>query len=100
MFLLTDGVTDPKFPTDASFVDKDTWTAFQAELAEKVNFGDPGDGAESRLLAWLGFRSPGNHDDRTIVVLLNTPPAPKSSGQDHDHDTPRHGFISRLLGRG
>lgn len=92
LFLLTDGITDPKFPTDASFVDKDTWSAFLDELAEKVNFGEAGDGAEARLLSWLSFRSPGNHDDRTIVALLNTPPSPETANENEEGSST--GFFS------
>ena len=98
LYLMTDGITDPKFPTEASFTDKETWASFLTELSEKVNLGSAGDGAESRLLSWLGFRSPGNHDDRTIVVLINTPPEPEPAAQDKDAARP--GFLSRLFGGG
>lgn len=97
LFLLTDGVTDPKFPTDASFVDKDTWSAFLHELAEKVNFGEAGDGAETRLLSWLSFRSPGNHDDRTIVALLDAPPPPPESAKESEEGSST-GFLSWFRG--
>lgn len=96
LFLLTDGITDPKFPTDASFVDKDTWSAFLHELAEKVNFGEAGDGAEARLLSWLSFRSPGNHDDRTIVALLNEPPPPPPESPKGSEEESSTGFLSWL----
>ena len=98
LYLMTDGITDPKFPTEASFTNKETWSSFLTELAEKVNLGSDGDGAESRLLSWLGFRSPGNHDDRTIVLLINTPPGPEPTAQDRDSARP--GFLSRLFGGG
>jgi len=96
LFLLTDGITDPKFPTEASFVDKGEWAALLQELDEKVKFGEAGDGAQQRLLSWLSFRSPGNHDDRTIVVLLNNPPL--SSKPSENHESEPSGFLSRLLG--
>ena len=96
LFLMTDGITDPKFPTEVSLTDKDTWAAFLHELAEKVNFDSSCDGAEARLLSWLSFRSPGNHDDRTIVVLLNIPPPPESSDASEVESSP--GFFSRLFG--
>jgi len=93
LFLMTDGITDPKFPTEASLEDKPTWESFLHELNEKVQITKPGDGAETRLLSWLSFRSPGNHDDRTIVILLPTPRGPAES-----KESPPPGFLNRLFG--
>lgn len=93
LFLMTDGITDPKFPTEASLEDKPTWESFLHELSEKVQITKPGDGAETRLLSWLSFRSPGNHDDRTIVILLPTPRGPAES-----KESPPPGFLNWLFG--
>ena len=68
--LMTDGITDPRFPTEASLKDKTCWDNFWAEVSEAARFED--EGAEVRLLQWLSFKSPGNHDDRTVVLLLPT----------------------------
>jgi hypothetical protein len=73
--LMTDGITDPRFPTEASLKDKACWDKFWAEVSEAAKFED--EGAEARLLKWLSFKSAGNHDDRTIVFLL--PPHAKDS---------------------
>ncbi len=73
--LMTDGITDPRFPTEASLKDKACWDKFWAEVSEAAKFED--EGAEVRLLKWLSFKSAGNHDDRTIVFLL--PPHAKDS---------------------
>ena len=67
---MTDGITDPRFPTEASLKDKTCWDNFWAEVSEAAKFED--EGAEVRLLQWLSFKSPGNHDDRTVVLLLPT----------------------------
>jgi serine/threonine protein kinase len=66
--LMTDGITDPRFPTEASLKDKSCWDAFWTEVSEIAKFDQ--DGADVRLLKWLSFKSPGNHDDRTVVFLL------------------------------
>jgi hypothetical protein len=97
LFLLTDGITDPKFPTEASFVEKSAWSDFLHELNDKVNLGKAKDGADERLLSWLSFRSPGNHDDRTIVVLLNEKGTSNDKTDDQKVET-AEGFLSRLLG--
>lgn len=66
--LMTDGITDPRFPTEASLKDKSCWDAFWSEVSGSAKFEE--EGAEERLLKWLSFKSPGNHDDRTVVFLL------------------------------
>jgi hypothetical protein len=93
LFLMTDGITDPKFPTEASLKDKPTWEQFLQEINENVRIAKPGDGAETRLLSWLSFRSPGNHDDRTLVILLPIPP-----GTAESKENPPPGFLTRLFG--
>jgi len=68
---MTDGVTDPMFPTDAAFESIETWRKFWAEdLDPAVGISTRTEGAEDRLLEWLNFWSQGNHDDRTIAVLV------------------------------
>lgn len=73
--LMTDGITDPRFPTEASLKDRTCWDKFWAEVSQAAKFED--EGAEDRLLKWLSFKSAGNHDDRTIVFLL--PPDAKAA---------------------
>ena len=60
---MTDGITDPKFPSDAAFADPAQWAALWAEL-------QPGLKSSQALLDWMNFFSPGNHDDRTLVAVL------------------------------
>ena len=66
--LMTDGITDPRFPTEESLKDKGCWDKFWSEVTSAARF-DEGE-ADARLLKWLSFKSVGNHDDRTIVFLL------------------------------
>ncbi len=69
--LMTDGITDPKFPTDAAFASPARWAEFwQEDLAKAVDLSRQNSQLKPQLLEWLEFWSPGNHDDRTISLLL------------------------------
>lgn len=69
--LMSDGITDPKLPTDKAFADPVTWAGFWSEdLAKEVDFSAPEEELRTQFLAGLDFWSPGNHDDRTLAVLL------------------------------
>lgn len=70
LFLMTDGVSDPKFETDANLNNPDKWDALWNDLQEKgVELTDDNEESKNQLLNWLDFWSPGNHDDRTIAIL-------------------------------
>jgi hypothetical protein len=72
LVLMTDGVSDAKFETEARLARADDWHAFWSELDGAVGFADPASGQERRLLDWLDFWSQGNHDDRTIAVIYSS----------------------------
>lgn len=65
LVLMTDGVSDPRFETDNGLQNSQKWDDLIAELTPCLN--DPSQPAE-RLAEWLNFFSPGNHDDRTLIV--------------------------------
>ncbi len=65
---MTDGITDPKFPSDAAFADPAQWAALWTELQPALT-------SSQALLDWMNFFSPGNHDDRTLVAVLPSLPA-------------------------
>jgi len=68
---MTDGITDPKFPTDSAFASSDVWCSFwETDLSQSVLLDRDNPAIERELLAWLDFWSPGNHDDRTIAIML------------------------------
>ena len=70
LFLMSDGVSDPKFETDANLNNPDKWDALWTDLKENgVELTDDNEETKNQLLAWLDFWSPGNHDDRTIARL-------------------------------
>lgn len=69
--VMSDGITDPKLPTDRAFAEPTTWaTLWKDDLTKDVDFSAPVGEIEAKFLAWLDFWSPGNHDDRTLAVLL------------------------------
>lgn len=69
LMLMTDGVSDPFFETDANLNKKEKWDALWANISEKVNLQSGGEELKTKLLEWLDFWSGGNHDDRTIALL-------------------------------
>lgn len=70
LFLMTDGVSDPMFETDANLCNPDKWNALWDNLRENgVELTDDNEASKDQLLNWLDFWSPGNHDDRTIAIL-------------------------------
>lgn len=76
LILMTDGVTDPKFETDANLNRIEKWHALWDDLngnnedKARVDFSDDNEQAAGQLLQWLDFWSKGNHDDRTIAILF------------------------------
>jgi hypothetical protein len=66
MILMTDGVSDPFFETDSNLLKLEKWDALWADIEPLLSDTMT---AADKLLSWLTFWSPGNHDDRTIAVL-------------------------------
>lgn len=69
LMLMTDGVSDAKFETDANLGRIEKWDALWNELTAAVNLTDDNEASKDELLEWLNFWSAGNHDDRTIAIL-------------------------------
>ena len=70
LMLMTDGVSDPKFETDANLQQPAKWDALWEDLADGgVELTDDNEKSQEQLLEWLNFWSKGNHDDRTIAIL-------------------------------
>jgi serine/threonine protein phosphatase PrpC len=70
LILMSDGITDPKFETDANLLKIEKWDELWADLSKEVEFKDNNEKSAEQLLKWLDFWSPGNHDDRTIAILF------------------------------
>lgn len=69
LMLMSDGISDPWFETDANLAKKEKWDALWEDLNRHVEFTDDNENSKNQLLSWLDFWSPGNHDDRTIAIL-------------------------------
>jgi serine/threonine protein phosphatase PrpC len=70
LILMTDGVTDPKFETDANLSKFEKWNDLWNDISTEVVFNSSNSKVDDQLLAWLDFWSQGNHDDRTIAILF------------------------------
>lgn len=68
--LMTDGITDPKFQTDNNLASKEKWDELWNNLTQDIALSDA-EQVMNRLKDWLTFWSPGNHDDRTLVLLYD-----------------------------
>lgn len=69
LMLMTDGVSDPWFETDANLSDPKKWENLWKDITSAVNLdGDPSQ-VGKELAEWLDFYSKSNHDDRTIAIL-------------------------------
>lgn len=66
LILMSDGVSDAKFSTLANLRNPEIWRRLMDELAPALDKPD----TKERLLEWLNFWSQGNHDDRTVALLL------------------------------
>lgn len=63
--LLTDGVSDPRFETDAGLASQQKWDALWQEWQPCLTQPQP----DSALLEWMHFFQPGHHDDRSLALL-------------------------------
>ena len=69
LVLMTDGVSDPYFETDAGLNNTDKWQVLWDELEGAVELSKRGEELDERMLSWLDFWSAGNHDDRTLSLI-------------------------------
>ena len=70
LFLMTDGVSDPKFETVAQLNNKAKWKALYDEIFLNVLKNQTPKVAATLLGEhYLKFYSEGNHDDRTLVMM-------------------------------
>ena len=69
LMLMTDGVSDPMFETDANLNKIEKWDALWENITREVNLTDDNTESQYQLMQWLDFWSQGNHDDRTIAIL-------------------------------
>ena len=75
LFLMTDGIYDPKFEVEANLEKVEYWLSFVKDLRGDnedevaINFEPNNSDVAPQLSAWMDFFSKGNHDDRTLAVI-------------------------------
>lgn len=69
LVLMTDGVSDPYFETDAGLNNASKRKELWDELEGSVDLSKRDDKLDERMLSWLDFWSAGNHDDRTLSLI-------------------------------
>ncbi len=75
LFLMTDGIYDPKFVVEANLEKNEKWQEFISDLEgnnddkSQVNFNYDNEEIDIELSKWMDFWSPGNHDDRTLAII-------------------------------
>lgn len=77
VILMTDGISDPLFETDAGLLNSQKWHHLWQQLLPQLAVQQP---AEA-LLQWSKFFSTGHHDDRSLIVLW------RKMGVEHQYDT-------------
>lgn len=65
VLLMTDGISDPIFETDAGLANQQKWLDLYAALEPVLQQDEP----EQALLEWMHFFKTGHHDDRTLAAL-------------------------------
>lgn len=76
LFLMTDGIYDPKFVVEANLEKPECWNRFLDDLQgdNEARVAVQLDAANrhitEQLSDWMDFWSPGNHDDRTLVIIF------------------------------
>ncbi|MES2707430.1 MAG: protein phosphatase 2C domain-containing protein [Verrucomicrobiota bacterium] len=70
LLLVTDGISDPRFVSDTALADPAGWSRLWEEIRPVLIPHDSGQAQAEALLDWMGFHSPGHHDDRTLVLAV------------------------------
>lgn len=68
LILMSDGITDPKFETDANLQNITYWHSLWEGLNTELRLSDDAE-VQYQLLKWMDFWSIGNHDDRTLAMI-------------------------------
>lgn len=76
LFLMSDGIYDPKFVVEANLEKSENWIEFVNDLEGnnedgiKVEFDKSNKDIANQLSTWMDFWSSGNHDDRTLAIVF------------------------------
>ncbi len=67
--LMTDGVSDPKFRSEAAMSQVEEWDRLWDELSPVLGRSNDHRQSHAHLLEWLDFWAPGEYDDRTMAII-------------------------------
>ena len=70
LVLMSDGITDAWFHTDANLFKAEKWDELFNEIQKEVTLSRDNENAHNQLLQWLDFWVKGEYDDRTIAILF------------------------------
>ncbi len=76
LFLMTDGIYDPKFVVEANLEKVEKWKEFLLDMKgnnedkHAIEFSYNNPEIAQQLSTWMDFWSPGNHDDRTLAIVF------------------------------
>jgi serine/threonine protein phosphatase PrpC len=76
LFMMSDGIYDPKFVVEANLPNIKKWQEFLADLngknedGIKVELKTGNRDIENQFSKWMDFWSAGNHDDRTLAIVF------------------------------
>jgi len=76
LFMMTDGIYDPKFEVEANLEKNEKWNEFLSDLegsnedCKNVVFEENNKEIANQLSDWLDFWCAGNHDDRTLAIVF------------------------------
>jgi hypothetical protein len=76
LFLMTDGIYDPKFGVESMLEKAEAWQHFIDDLQGnneqecKVDLQAENPEMAQQLSTWMDFWSAGNHDDRTLAIVF------------------------------
>lgn len=70
VILMTDGISDPRFETDAGLQNEQKWHELWQDIQPALHHSEP----DVALLEWSKFFSVGHHDDRTLALLWTQAP--------------------------
>lgn len=75
LMMMSDGIYDAKFETTFRLAQPEMWNRLIADLegdnpeGHQVNLQKGNPNVAAALSQWMDFWSPGNHDDRTLVII-------------------------------
>jgi serine/threonine protein phosphatase PrpC len=70
LILMTDGITDAWFQTDANLAKAEQWDALLTEIGAIAPLRRDNPEVATQLLEWLNFWVKGEYDDRTLAILF------------------------------